>query len=308
MRFNQLRDFLAVAERGSLRAAARHLDLAQPTLTRSIHELERELGATLFERQSKGMTLTPTGEILRRRATSVTSEMRRIKEEIDQLRGNTQGKVTVCLSSVPHIALLPHALGAFRQRYPDVHLDVFDGLFPGTEAALKEGSVDCYFGPVPTSVASHFVVEKLFDNTRVILCRNGHPLQNARSLKELVDAHWLGTSITPKAEDELGPLFASHGLPAPHLVMQAHSALTFVVSAVYSDVLLMLPVQWTQFELTRNMLRRIDVAEPLLAPPISLVTRAGLPLTPAAEYFCDMMRRAAEHMRRDAEHGIPPSR
>ena len=47
MKFSQMRDVVAIAERGSLRAAARHLSLAQPALTRSIHELERELGAQL---------------------------------------------------------------------------------------------------------------------------------------------------------------------------------------------------------------------------------------------------------------------
>ena len=53
MNLNQLRDVLAVAARGSLRAAARQLGVAQPALTRSIHELERELGVPLFERIPK---------------------------------------------------------------------------------------------------------------------------------------------------------------------------------------------------------------------------------------------------------------
>ena len=52
MKLNTLRDFLAVAERGGVRAAARHLGLAQPAITRSIHELEKELGVALFERHT----------------------------------------------------------------------------------------------------------------------------------------------------------------------------------------------------------------------------------------------------------------
>ncbi|MGB6964173.1 MAG: LysR family transcriptional regulator, partial [Xanthobacteraceae bacterium] len=55
----QFRDVVAIAERGSLRAAARYLPLAQPALTRSVQELERELGAPLFERRAPGMVLTP---------------------------------------------------------------------------------------------------------------------------------------------------------------------------------------------------------------------------------------------------------
>jgi DNA-binding transcriptional LysR family regulator len=53
MKLTQMRDVVAIAERGSLRAAARHLRLAQPALTRSVQELERELGVPLFERRAR---------------------------------------------------------------------------------------------------------------------------------------------------------------------------------------------------------------------------------------------------------------
>ena len=68
MKLNSLRDFLAVAERGSLRAAARQLGVAQPAITRNIQELEKELGVVLFERQARGVTLSPMGEVFLRRA------------------------------------------------------------------------------------------------------------------------------------------------------------------------------------------------------------------------------------------------
>ncbi|WP_293881801.1 LysR family transcriptional regulator, partial [Sphingomonas sp.] len=62
-----LRDLVAIAEKGGLRRAARHLGLAQPAITRSIRELEHELGATFFERTTTGMNLTPVGAAFCRR-------------------------------------------------------------------------------------------------------------------------------------------------------------------------------------------------------------------------------------------------
>jgi hypothetical protein len=59
MKLKQIRDVVAIADRGSLRAAAQHLRLALPALTRSVRELERELGIDLFERHARGMPLTP---------------------------------------------------------------------------------------------------------------------------------------------------------------------------------------------------------------------------------------------------------
>ncbi len=296
MKLNQLRNVLAVAERGSLRAAARQLGVAQPALTRSIQELERELGVALFERQPKGVVVTSMGALFVRRATAAWSELRRAQEEIDQIKGRLHGEVSVCLSTVAHVALLPYALAAFRARYPDVHLDIMEGLFPTIETALHAGLVDCYIGPPPREPPGpDMVVEKLFDNTRVILGRKGHPLAHAGSLRDLIDAEWLATSVTHRVDEELAPLFAQFGLPPPRLVVQAHSALTFLVAVAYSDLLTMLPVQWTEFPLTRDVLQRINVVERLPAPPICLARRAGMPLTPAAEHFCDMMRRASRH-------------
>lgn len=296
MKFNAIRDFLAVAERGSLRAAARQIGGSQPAMSRSIQELERELGVVLFERTGSGVQLTPMGKVFLRRARSVHNELRRAQEEMDQLRGETNGRLTVALSSVPHLALLPNVLRPFRQRYPHVTMDIRDAVFPNIEPDLREGRVDCYIGPVPLDTGSDLQVEKLFDNTRLIVSRKGHPLEHARSLKELVDAEWVSTSITHIAEDELGPLFAKHGLPSPRLRMQLHSTLSFLVALVYSDVLMMAPAQWLQSPLLRDKVSPIRVRELLPAPPICLIRRAGLPLTPAAEYFCDLMRRAVLHM------------
>jgi LysR family transcriptional regulator of abg operon len=295
MKLHHLRDLLAVAEQGSLRAAARQLGIAQPAVTRSLQELERELGVALFERRARGVTPTPMGDAFIRRAKSVRSELARARDEIGQLRGATHGSVRVALSMVPHMALLPYALRPFRARYPDVHLDIIDAVFPTVAPEMSDGTIDCYIGPPPEQLPEGLITEKLFDNTRVILGRKGHPLGQARSLRDLSSAEWVSTSITAKAEHELGPLFAQHRLPPPKLVLQAHSALTLIVSLLYSDLLTMLPSQWTAFPLTRDALQTIDVAERLSAPPICIIQRAGLPLTPAAEHFCDLIRRAAAH-------------
>lgn len=296
MKLNALRDFLAVAEMGGLRAASRQLGVAQPAITRSVQELEKELGVALFERSAKGARLTPMGSAFMHRAIAVRNELQKAKDEIDQLRGETHGRVRVCLSSASHMALLPHVLKPFRARYPNVWMEIIDAVFPIAEAGLKNGEVDCYVGPAPERVSEELRVEKLFENTRVILGRRGHPLAQARSLRDLVEAEWLTTSITYKAEEELGPIFASHGLPAPRLVLRAQSALTFLTTVPYTDLLMMAPVQWLLSPLTNGLVQQIKVAEHLAAPPICIVQRTGMPLTPAAEYFCVLLRREATHV------------
>src|SRR4029078_11168232 len=97
------------------RDAARHLGVAQPAFTRSIAELERELGAPLFERRAKGMVATPLGQVFVRRATAILNDVRRARDEFEQLRGNAVGLVTIGLSIAAHLRLLPKTLRTFRQ-------------------------------------------------------------------------------------------------------------------------------------------------------------------------------------------------
>lgn len=292
MKLSQMRDVVAISERGSLRAAARHLQLAQPALTRSVQELERELGIPLFERRARGMILTPMGEAFVRRATAVLSEVRRARDEVEQLHGGTRGRVVAGLSIAAHLALLPNALKPFRTRYPHVQLHIIEGWYPTMEAGLSDGSVDFYVGPQPERPPpSELIQEKLFDNVRIILGRRGHPLTSARSLQDLTAAEWATTSVTFNAEEEMGALFKQYSLPPPRLALRSQSAVTLMVSLANSDLLAMVPIQWTELVAVNGALAAIPVKEILPAPAIVTVRRAGLPLTPAAEFMLDLLRR-----------------
>ena len=109
-----------------------------------------------------------------------------------------------------------------------------------------------------------------------------------------VDAGWVTTSITDHAEAELGDLFRMHGLRVPSMVARVEGgALGIMAVLANSDLLAILPKQWTEFSPTREALQKIDVREDILSPPITLIRRAALPLTPAAEYLCDLLRRAS---------------
>lgn len=292
MKLTQMRDMVAVVERGSLRAAARHLGLAQPALTRSIGALERELGITLFERAARGMVLTPAGKQFHRRASAVTNEVRRAKEDFEQTDGDMKGTVTVGLSIMPHMGILPEALPVFRRRYPLVRLKIIEGLYPAMEAGLLDGSIDFYLGASPRGEpAGGLVSETLLQNTRTVIGRRGHPLASARSIKELGKAEWATTTIDFDAATDLNELFAKYKMLPPVITLQTHSALSVIVALSSCDLLAILPAQWNEFPLTRDILQVINIKEKLPAPDIVLIRRPDLPLTPAADHFCDLMKR-----------------
>lgn len=293
MKLSQLRHLLAVAELGGLRRAARHLGIAQPAITRSIRELEHELGVTLFERSATGMTLTPIGRAFVRRSQAAQLELDRARDEVLQLKGVGTGTVSIALSTAPHVALLPRVLGPFQRRYPDVRLRITEGLFPAVESDIRNGAVDFYVGPLSEDrLGGDFISEKLFDNRRIVLARPGHPLAGATALSDLADARWVATSVTVNSEAELFPLFQQHGLPNPVIGVEVGSALSMITVAASSDVLAMLPQQWADFASNSGLLVHIPIREQIDAPAIRIVTRASLPLPPIAEHLCDLFRRA----------------
>ena len=135
----------------------------------------------------------------------------------------------------------------------------------------------------------------MLSGERAVLCRLRHPLANATSLKQLQDAQWITTSITPRAENEIGDLFKAYGLPDPALAMQCQSALTLLTCLTNTDLLAMAPAQWTASPIANRLLTTIPVEEELSAAPIILVTRTDAPLAPAASLLLDLMQRTVSH-------------
>lgn len=299
MKLHQFRGVVAIAEHGSLRAAARQLGIAQPTLTRGLADLERELGAPLFARRSKGMVATRVGEAFVRRATAILNDVRRAQDEVEQLRGNEVGQITIGLSIAAHLWLLPKALEPFRRQFSKVHLHIIEGFYPTLEQGLLDGGVDFYIGPDPGHKLPRTLQKTtLLSGRRAVLCRSKHPLAHTTSLKELVDAEWITTSITPKAEKELGALFRRYDLPEPKLALRSQSALTLFTCLAHSDLLAMAPAQWTMSPFASRVLTAVPVKEELSAPAVIAVTRADVPPSPAASFLRDLMGRAAGHIGR----------
>lgn len=293
MKLSQLKDVLAVANKRSFRAAARHLHMTQPAISRSISELERDLGAVLFDRHARGAQLSPMGERFVQRASAAMAELQRARDEIKQLQGKNIGSVMACLSSGAQVRLLEGALVPFLKRYPGVQLKLFEGQYPAAELGLKDGSIDFYIGPEPdpeTSIDSELVSEFMYDHHLVVVVRKGHPLSNAESLEELTNAQWV--SGTPGHQiDNLSKAFLKQSMPLPDVVVRCSTINTILFSVMHTDLLALVPKPMVDLGGPPGV-TVLKIKKPIAGPRGVFVRRFGMPLTPAAEYFLDMLRRA----------------
>ena len=127
--WSALRDFLAVAEAGSLSRAARRLGVSQPTLSRRISTLERELGAHLFTRSTKGLSPTTAGERLLARVQRMQEEA--VAIELETGGGEApSGWVRVTASEGLAVEWLTAELLAFHRSYPAIRIEVIASKAP----------------------------------------------------------------------------------------------------------------------------------------------------------------------------------
>ena len=131
MELRHLRYFLAVAEESTLVAAAKRLRIAQPALTRQIHDLEREVGVELFERGAKGVALTPAGDAC---LVSARHILHQVDVAVQRARGTSTGIVGRCVICVGPRAL---ASGLIARVVARVHAE-----YPAIEVVVTEGSAE----------------------------------------------------------------------------------------------------------------------------------------------------------------------
>jgi DNA-binding transcriptional LysR family regulator len=119
-----VRSFLAVLDAGSLMGAARQLHLHQPTLSRHVAELERQLGVPLFERTGRGVTPTRTALAIAEAARQMASGADTLARTVTGRRSEPGGSVRVTTSMVAACWLLPPVLAALQREHPDIQVDL----------------------------------------------------------------------------------------------------------------------------------------------------------------------------------------
>ena len=179
MELHQLRYFQAVARFRSFTRGAEHEHVAQPSLSQQIHKLEDELGARLFNRLGRRVTLTAFGERFLDHATRVLLELEGARQEIQEIQGLRRGSVS--LGAIPTLApfLLPRILKAFAASCPGITVKVQEDLTASLLARLSEGELDLALLTLP--IRGHeFAARPLLDDRMLLAVPASHAVWKQR--------------------------------------------------------------------------------------------------------------------------------
>jgi DNA-binding transcriptional LysR family regulator len=200
----QLQSLIAVSENPSFDAAARSLNISQPSLHRSARDLERELRRSLYRRTATGVTTSSYGSELARRVQVALGEIEYGLDEIQAARGNVVSRIVI--GNIPHsaIQILSNAIKEFLSRYPTARVRIVDGHYEDLLNELRTGKLDLLYGVLRRpDWATDVKEELLFANHYVVVARHDHPLHRIKRVRnrDLADFGWIMPGpLTPRQQ------------------------------------------------------------------------------------------------------------
>jgi len=283
-----------LASHGSIMHAAAAAHMTQPAASKMITELEQLLGTPLFERLPRGVTPTPYGEIMIRRARAALAEMDLAHREVMSLSSGLGGRVAVGTVLAPATGLLPAAVLQLKRDYPRLHVAIEVDASKALIARLQAGQLEMVVGRIldPEAV-DELDFEPLSDEPHCIFARAGHPLEHRAdlSLSDLANAGWILPAQGSMLRDRLNTLFVSAGLRLPEETVETTSLPMITQLLAQSDMVVALPREVVRTHVELRQLVALPVDLELRLSPYGIVTRRQHALSPGAAAMLQVLHR-----------------
>jgi molybdate transport repressor ModE-like protein len=178
IRLQQIRSFVQTARLGSLTAAAMKLGVAQPTVWKQVHALEREFAAKLVEPSKRGCQLTADGRLLLQIADPLVAGFDSIKRYFKEAREQIETILSVATTPRMLVEDLPECVAAFEERWPNIRLTFKELWDEEVAAEVEAGRVDLGLIHAPGSQAKNtrLVLEPAYDLETFLITPADHPL------------------------------------------------------------------------------------------------------------------------------------
>jgi DNA-binding transcriptional LysR family regulator len=177
---DQLITFAVVAEHLNISRAALALHLSQPAVSGQLRQLQEEFGEALYQRDGRGVRLTPAGEQLASYAARLRDTWQQAHAYRDALRGMERGTLRIGASTTPASYLLPYLIAAFHRRYPEVTIHTADGNTSDIVGSLGSVDIAMVEGPVGSDLPTDTAVHPWREDEIVAIMPRAHPLAAAR--------------------------------------------------------------------------------------------------------------------------------
>jgi DNA-binding transcriptional LysR family regulator len=309
MKLSQLRNLIAVATAGTVRQAARNLNLSQSSVTKSIQQLEQMLGVELLRRGAQGVVPTEAGRVLIARAKVIEAELRYARNDIDDVLGAGVGEIRISASPSVATGLVPRAVLAFKRTRPRVSFLIEEGVYPDVLSAVRIGEIDfaiCLVPERPRDEALHF--ENLLSDHLVPAVRVNHPLIGPRKLTlgDLVGYDWVIYRRTRTGGDIFEQTFLTNGYDPPGSAIECTSFACALALVGNSDAITLVPSHIFAESWRPVAIAPVSLDSDMPTWQVTVISRAKHELSPVCAAFLEELRRMVAKLKAPAGARLQP--
>ena len=297
LKLKHLQLLVALDQFRHLGRASEFLSLTQPAVSKTLAEIEKLFGLSLFERSTRGTEPTPAGESVVRFARSVLADYERTRDEIAAVAAGAAGRVSVGAMVVALPTLLARAVAIVKQRSAQTAVLVEEGDLTRLLPRLRLGELDLFVGRLePGYAAPDLETEALYEEPMVVVLPPGHALLRARkpTWGALADMPWVVPPPWASLRTKLDQTFYRHGLHPPRDVVETASFLgqvTFLRGRGGAALMARSVARTVEADGLGAVLKRLPV--PIELPPVGVITLRGRRVTPGAAQLIEALREAA---------------
>lgn len=218
---------LTAIEAGSMSKAAEHLRVSQPAISKTIALLEREVGARLVTRSSRGIEPTEHGRALLARSRAALKELKDAVDDMAVLSDPKAGELRIAANEVALSGVVGTVINRLYARYPGIVFEIVPAYTHGAQIhELEQGHVELVIGQMPhTAVDRHLDASELFQEQLVVVAgtRNPWARHSTIELAELMDEPWVFSPLNSISGRSMEHAFKASGLGLPRIMVVASS-------------------------------------------------------------------------------------
>ncbi|MBP0594357.1 LysR family transcriptional regulator [Paraburkholderia sp. LEh10] len=293
LKFKHLALLVALDNARNVHQAADAINVAQPSASRMLGDIEQALGFLLFERNARGMQPTPLGVVTLAYARRALAELMRFAEDLDVKRKGGHGQLTVgaIMGAAPD--LLAMAVAELKTERPLLHVCILGETSDQVVQLLHRREVDLALGRLTDPLQHNdFSFEPLARETLVLVVRAVHPLTKRKSvtLAELMDWPWVAQPITSPARVLFEEELARAGLGTPANLTECASIFATLQLLENYDAVAMLPESVVRDHVRGKLLVGLPVEIGKSLAGFGLLTRKDEALAEPAQRFVELLR------------------
>ena len=290
----QLTALITIVELQNYTAAAVKLSLTQPTLGKTIKDLEHLTEQRLFNRVPTGVEPTWRARQLSRFASLFFAEIHQGEDEVNRLKGQRSGSVSVGSLPLARTAIVPDTVTALLQAYPDVKVSIIDGPYEEQLSALLHGQLDIIVGALRVPSPSNDIEQhRLFDDSLSVVARVGHPatelFTQPVTQTDLTQYQWIAPRQGTPTRAVFSQFFQARGLTPPQDVVECSSLVAVRGLLLNSDRITLLPARQVAVEVRSGLLAISSQPLPDSKREIGYTLRKNWKPTPVQARFIELL-------------------